>query len=65
MARVVHGKLSKSCQLERKEKWFEYVPEGVVEKNEVKMLWDMNIQCDNYKVIKAGAKNMDVRYLIS
>ena len=46
MARVVHGKLSKSCQLERKEKWFEYVPEGVVENNEVKVLWDMNIQCD-------------------
>ena len=40
VARVVHGKLFRSCQLERKEKWFEYVPEGVVEN------WDMNIQYD-------------------
>lgn len=46
MARVVHGKLFRLCQLERKEKWFEYVPEGVVENNEVKVLWDMNIQYD-------------------
>ena len=43
MARVVHGKLFKSCQLEWKEKWFEYVPEGVVENNEVKLRRDMNM----------------------
>ena len=47
MARVVHGKLSKSCQLEQKEKWLiEYLPEGVVENDEEKLLWDMNMQCD-------------------
>ena len=32
--------------MERKEKWFEFVPEGVVENNEVMLLWDVNIQCD-------------------
>ena len=36
-----------SYQLERKEKWCEHVPEGFVENGEVKLLWDMNIQCDN------------------
>ena len=47
MARVVHGKLSKSFQLEQKEKWLiEYLPEGVVENDEEKLLLDMNIQCD-------------------
>ena len=34
-------------QLERKEKWYEHLPEGVVENSEVKLPWDMNIQCDN------------------
>ena len=42
----VHGKLFRLCQVERKGKWFEFVPEGVVENNEVMLLWDVNIQCD-------------------
>ena len=29
-----------------KKKMVEYEPEGVVENNEVKPLWDMNAQCD-------------------
>ena len=29
-----------------KKKMVEYEPEGVVENNEVKPLWDMNVQCD-------------------
>ena len=28
-------------------KWCEYIPEEAVENQEVKMLWDINIQCDN------------------
>ena len=27
-------------------KWFEHVSDGAVENDEVKLLWDMNIQCD-------------------
>ena len=30
-----------------KEKWCEHVPEGAVENEEVNLLWDVNIQCDN------------------
>ena len=33
--------------LERKEKWYEHYPEGVVEDDDVKLIWDINIQCDN------------------
>ena len=29
------------------EKWYEHIPEGVVENEEVKVLWDINVQCDN------------------
>ena len=30
----------------RSEKWFEHIPECVVENEEVKILWDVVIQCD-------------------
>ena len=32
--------------LKRSEKWYEHAPEGVVENEEVKILWDVMIQCD-------------------
>ena len=31
--------------LKRSENWYEYAPEGVVENEEVKILWDVVIQC--------------------
>ena len=52
MAKKVHWDLSKKNKLDCKEKWYEHVPEGVVESEEVKLLWDVNIQCDN--VIEAS-----------
>ena len=33
--------------LERTEKWYEHCPKGVVENYDVKLIWDINIQCDN------------------
>ena len=33
--------------LEHTEKWYEHVLEGAVENKEVKVLWDINVQCDN------------------
>ena len=33
--------------LEIKEKWYEYGRERVVEDDDVKLIWDINIQCDN------------------
>ena len=31
----------------RTEKWYERCPEGTVEDDDVTLLWDMTIQCDN------------------
>ena len=44
------GKFIGFCKkngLEHTEKWYEHVPEGVEENEEVKVLWDINVQCDN------------------
>ena len=47
VARIVHWHLCKKYYLDRTEKWYEHSPEGVLENDEVKLLWDVNIQCDN------------------
>ena len=57
LAKIVHWNLSELYQLERKEKLYEHVPEGVVENDEVKLLWDMNIQCHNI----VEARRPDIR----
>ena len=31
-----------------KDKWYEHCPEGVVETDKVKILWDVNIQCNHF-----------------
>ena len=46
VARIVHWKLCGKYKLKRSEKWYEHAPEGVVENEEVKILWDVMIQCD-------------------
>ena len=33
--------------MEHSEKWYEHASEGAVENEDVKVLWDINIQCDN------------------
>ena len=47
VAKLVHWKLCEKHNFERKEKWDKYCPEGAVEDNDVKLIWDINIQCDN------------------
>ena len=46
VARIVRWKLCGKYNLKRSEKWYEHAPEGVVENEEVKILWDVMIQCD-------------------
>ena len=58
MGKKVHWDRCKQNKLNCKEKWFEHVPEGVVENEEVKLLWDVNIQCDN--VIEARRPDIAV-----
>ena len=47
VAKLVHWKLCEMHNLERTEKWYEHCPKGVVENDDVKLIWDINIQCDN------------------
>ena len=47
VARKVHWNLCKKNVLEHTKKLYEHIPEEVVENEEVKVLWDINIQCDN------------------
>ena len=47
VAKKVHWDISKKNGLEHCEKWYEYALEGAVENEEIKILWDINIQCDN------------------
>ena len=44
---VVHWKLCDKYHLEKKDKLYEYAPDSVSESDEVKLLWDVNIQCDH------------------
>ena len=47
VAKKVHWDICKKNGLEHSEKWFEHAPEGAVENEEIKVLRDINIQCDN------------------
>lgn len=46
IAQVIHWELCKKYNMEHAEKWYEHKPEGVIENENVKMLWDMKIQTD-------------------
>ena len=46
MARYIHWQLCGKCGLERANNWYEQKPEGVVESENFKILWDFTIQCD-------------------
>ena len=47
VAKKVHWDICKKNRLEHSEKSYEHAPEGAVENEEIKVLWDINIQCDN------------------
>ena len=46
VARIVHLELCGKYNLKRSEKCYEDAAEGVVENKEVKIFWDVMIQCD-------------------
>ena len=39
--------MCKKHNIEGQEEWYEHCPKGVVENGDVKLIWDINIQCDN------------------
>ena len=47
VARMVHWKLCQEFSLEKSEKWYLHNPQTVSENVNHKLIWDMNIQCDN------------------
>ena len=47
IARLIHWTLCCKYDLSRSEKWYDHQPDGVVENERCKILWDMNIQCDH------------------
>ena len=55
VASIVHWKLCGKYSLKGREKWYEHAPEGVVENEEVKILWDVMIQCE--RKIKTRQEN--------
>ena len=42
------GNCARSITLKEKRKWYEHCPERVVEEDDVKLIWDINVQCDNF-----------------
>ena len=47
VARIVHWKLCEKFNLEKSEKWYLQKPQTVSENVNDKLIWDMNIKCDN------------------
>ena len=47
VTKKVHWDIYKKNRLEHSEKWYEHAQEGVVENEKVKIMWDINIQCDH------------------
>ena len=47
MANEVQWDFCKKNGLEHTEEWYEHIPEGIVENENVKVLWDINVQRDN------------------
>ena len=45
VAKAVYWKLCEKYLLDKKNKWYEHAPDSVSENDEVKLLWDVNIQC--------------------
>ena len=43
----VHWNICKKNGLEHSEKQYVHAPEEAVENEEIKVLWDINVQCDN------------------
>ena len=47
VARAIHWDLSGKCGFERNERWYDHVPESVLEKDDYKLLWDFSVRTDH------------------
>ena len=48
VARMIHWNIAHSYGLDVSNNWYEHKPEGVIENDHVKLLWDFNIQTSTY-----------------
>ena len=58
LEKVVHWKLTRKCNFEAGNKWYEHDPERVLENEGYKILWDSSIQTDH--VIEARRPDLVV-----
>ena len=56
MARAIHWDLSGKCGFERNERWYDHVPESVLENGDYKLLWDLSVRTDH----DIGARRPDM-----
>ena len=56
VATAIHWDLSGKCGFERKERWYENVPESVLENEDYKLLWDFSVRTDH----EIGARRPDL-----
>ena len=47
VGQVIHWKLCQKFNIPCKDKWYDHDPEGVIENDQVKVLWDLRIQTDH------------------
>ena len=47
VGQVIHWKLCQKFNIPCKDKWYDHEPEGVIENDQVKVLWDFRIQTDH------------------
>ena len=47
LGKIVHWKLTRKCNFEAGDKWYEHEPGSVLENRDYKILWDFSIQTDH------------------
>ena len=47
LGKIVHWKLTRKCNFETGDKWYEHEPESVLENEDYKILWDFSIRIDH------------------
>ena len=47
VARIVHWAICGKYDIQRDDKWYDHKPEGVIENERAKILWDFMIECDH------------------
>ena len=58
LGKIVHWKLSRKCNFEAGDRWYEHEPESVLENEAYKILWDFSMQTDH--VIEARRPDLVV-----